>query len=69
MLNTPDAMYGEFRGKIDDNAIRGKLDGKNIYQIKFKNVGGLVSPLVIEWTYKDGSKEIERDPCRNLEDQ
>jgi hypothetical protein len=63
LLNTPDAMYGEFRGKIDDNAIRGKLEGKNIYQIKFKNVGGLVSPLVIEWTFKDGSKEIERIPA------
>jgi hypothetical protein len=63
LLNTPDQMYGEFRGKIDDNAIRQKLDGKNIYQIKFKNVGGLVSPLVIEWTYKDGSKEVERLPA------
>jgi hypothetical protein len=63
LLNTPDQMYGEFRGKIDDNAIRQKLDGKNIYQVKFKNVGGLVSPLVIEWTYKDGSKEVERLPA------
>ncbi|HYG20388.1 MAG TPA: M1 family metallopeptidase [Ohtaekwangia sp.] len=63
LLNTPDQMYGEFRGKIDDNAIRKNLAGKNIYQVKFKNVGGLVSPLVIEWTYKDGSKEIERLPA------
>ena len=39
------------------------LEGKNIYQIKFRNVGGFVTPLVIEWTYKDGSKEIERIPA------
>jgi hypothetical protein len=63
LLNTPDQMYGEFRGKIDDNEIRKKLEGKNIYQVKFRNIGGLVMPLVIEWTFKDGSKEIERIPA------
>ncbi len=34
-----------------------------MYQVKFKNIGGLVMPLVIEWTYKDGSKEIDRIPA------
>jgi Peptidase family M1 domain len=63
LLNTPEQMYGEFRGRIDDNVIRQKLEGKNIYQIKFKNVGGLITPLVVEWTFKDGSKEIERIPA------
>lgn len=63
LINTPDNFYGEFKNRIDDNAIRQKLEGKNIYQVKFKNVGGLVTPLVIEWTYKDGSKEIERIPA------
>ena len=29
----------------------------------FENKGGLVTPLVIEWTFKDGSKEIERIPA------
>ena len=56
-------MYPEFRSRADDNAIRQQLEGKNIYQLKFRNVGGLVTPLVIEWTYKDGSKEIERIPA------
>jgi hypothetical protein len=63
LMNTPDQMYGEFRGKIDDNVIRQKLAGKNVYQVRFKNAGGLVTPLVIEWTFKDGSKEIERIPA------
>ncbi len=63
LTNTPAQFYGEFANRIDDNAVRKKLDGKNIYQVKFKNVGGLVTPLVIEWTYKDGSKEIERIPA------
>ena len=63
LLNTPEYLQGEFKSRVDDNAIRQKLDGKNIYQIKFKNVGGLVTPLVIEWTFKDGSKEVERIPA------
>ncbi|MBA4056138.1 MAG: aminopeptidase, partial [Marivirga sp.] len=63
LSNTPETLNGEFRSRQDDNAIRLKLEGKNIYQLKFKNVGGLVTPLVIEWTYKDGSKEIERIPA------
>ena len=63
LVNTPQQLYGEFRSKVDDNAIRLKLAGKNIYEITFTNKGGLVSPLVIEWTYKDGSKEIEQIPA------
>jgi hypothetical protein len=63
LVNTPDQLYGEFKSRVDDNGVRQKLAGKNIYQLKFKNVGGLVTPLVIEWTFKDGSKEIERIPA------
>jgi hypothetical protein len=63
MVGTPEQLYGEFRGRIDENAIRQKLEGKNIYQVTVRNIGGLVMPLVFEWTYKDGSKEIERIPA------
>ncbi|HEY5918064.1 MAG TPA: M1 family metallopeptidase [Chryseolinea sp.] len=63
LTNTPELLNGEFRSREDDNAIRAKLEGKNIYQLKFRNVGGLVTPLVIEWTYVDGSKEIQRIPA------
>ena len=63
LSNTPESLNGEFRSREDDNAIRAKLDGKNIYQLKLRNAGGLITPLVIEWTYKDGSKEIERIPA------
>jgi hypothetical protein len=36
------------------------LQNKNLYEITLSNKGGLVMPVIIEWTYKDGSKEIER---------
>jgi hypothetical protein len=63
LVNTPQQLYGEFRSKVDDNVIRRKLEGKNIYEVTFTNKGGLVTPLVIEWTYKDGSKETEKIPA------
>ncbi len=63
VINTPDDAYRDFRARINDNEIRGKMDGKNIYELTFKNTGGLVMPVVIEWTFKDGSKEVERIPA------
>ncbi|QMU28598.1 M1 family metallopeptidase [Adhaeribacter radiodurans] len=32
----------------------------NFYEVEFTNLGGLVMPLILEWTYADGSKETER---------
>lgn len=32
----------------------------HFYEVTFKNLGGLVMPLIIEWEYADGSKEVER---------
>ncbi len=63
VINTPEKLYGEFLSRLDDDQIRKKLQGKNIYEIKLRNVGGLVTPLVIEWTFRDGSKEIDRIPA------
>jgi len=33
---------------------------KNFYELTFSNVGGNVMPLIIEWTYADGTKEVDR---------
>jgi hypothetical protein len=63
LLNSPDAGYGEFNNRIDDKTVRENLTGKNFYELTLKNKGGLVMPLVIEWTYKDGSKELEQVPA------
>lgn len=37
---------------------------KNLYELSFSNKGGLVMPIIIEWTYKDGTKEIDRIPVQ-----
>lgn len=35
---------------------------KHYYELFFSNQGGLVMPVILEWTYSDGTKEIERIP-------
>jgi Peptidase family M1 domain len=47
-----------------DDATREKVKVKQYYELQFSNKGGLVMPIIIEWTYKDGSKEIERIPAQ-----
>lgn len=34
--------------------------GKYFYELYFTNKGGLVMPIIIKWTYADGTEEIER---------
>ena len=62
VLPTDDRFYGDFRARIDDKAMISKMENKNFYEITLANKGGLMMPVIIEWTYKDGTKEIERLP-------
>ena len=53
----------EFRNQINDEKVKILNSEKNFYEVKFKNIGGLITPLIIEWTYEDGSTEIEKIPA------
>jgi hypothetical protein len=35
---------------------------KQYYELHFSNKGGLVMPVILEWTYQDGTEETERIP-------
>ena len=48
----PDTLTNEQKTKIAGN--------KNMYELTFSNKGGLVMPIIIEWTFKDGSKEVDK---------
>ncbi|MBX2944601.1 MAG: M1 family peptidase [Cyclobacteriaceae bacterium] len=63
VLPTDQRFYNEFQSRIDDKAILNKLQNKNMYEVKLSNKGGLVMPVIIEWTFKDGSKEVDRIPA------
>ncbi|RED98976.1 M1 family metallopeptidase [Marinoscillum furvescens] len=55
--------YREFRNRFDQESIKAEMADKNYYKATFKNEGGLVMPLILEWTYEDGSREIEKLPA------
>jgi hypothetical protein len=63
LIETNPQFYGEFLSRVDDKAIMQKLENKNIYEVTLKNKGGLVMPVIIEWTFKDGTKELETIPA------
>ena len=63
ITDTPSNFYGEFMNRVDDKAIQNAYNGKNFYELTFKNIGGLVSPIIIEWTFADGTKEVEQLPA------
>ncbi|MBL7736547.1 MAG: M1 family metallopeptidase [Chitinophagaceae bacterium] len=43
---------------------RRRIADKHFYEVSFSNKGGLVMPLIIEWTYADGTKETDRIPAQ-----
>ena len=47
-----------------DEATKQKLAGKHFYELQFSNKGGLVMPIIVEWTFKDGTKEVDRIPAQ-----
>jgi hypothetical protein len=44
---------------LSDTAFQ-KLKGKYFYELYLTNKGGAVTPLIIQWNYKDGSAEVDR---------
>lgn len=63
LIETDGRLYGEFLSRIDDKAVINKMKGKNFYEVTLSNKGGLVMPVIIQWSYKDGTKEIEHLPA------
>jgi hypothetical protein len=47
-----------------DAAGKQKIAGKHFYELSFSNKGGLVMPIIVEWTFKDGSKQVDRIPAQ-----
>ena len=60
---TPSFWYGEYRNKVDDEAIKARYQDKHFYEVNFTNEGGLVTPIIVEFTFKDGTKERKMLPA------
>jgi hypothetical protein len=43
---------------------KAKYGDKYFYELNFSNKGGLVMPIIVEFTYKDGTKSVDRIPAQ-----
>ncbi|MDB5019447.1 MAG: Aminopeptidase [Pedobacter sp.] len=41
-----------------------KYAGKYFYEVNFSNKGGLVMPVILEFTYADGTKKVDKIPAQ-----
>jgi len=55
--------YQDYISGLDPDDIKLLNSDKNYYQLTFKNLGGLVMPLVLEFEFDDGEKETVRIPA------
>lgn len=55
--------YEKFQKKLtpEQQALLGS--NKHFYEVSFTNKGGLVTPLIIQFTFEDGTKEVIRIPA------
>ena len=55
--------YKELLDKLDEEEKNLLKLNKNFYEMTFEAIGGLVMPIIIEFTFKDGSKEKQHIPA------
>ena len=55
--------YAQFLESLSDEQKKTLSELPNAYLVEFKNVGGLVMPLIVELHFADGTKEIRRIPA------
>lgn len=55
--------YDEFKEKLSEEELELLNSGKQFYQLDFKNIGGIPMPLILRFTFEDGSEEIVRIPA------
>ncbi|MBX2815862.1 MAG: M1 family metallopeptidase [Saprospiraceae bacterium] len=63
--------YQQYMSTLSEEEKAMLKDDQNYYQISFENKGGIPMPIILEFEYEDGSKEVERIPAEiwKLENQ
>lgn len=64
--------YEDFKTKTSAKDLALLNAGKHFYEVNFENVGGMVMPLILRFTFVDDSTEIQRIPVeiwRQYEDK
>ena len=47
----------------NDKELMRKLKDKHFYELAFRNKGGAVMPLIVEFIFEDGTKEVQKVPA------
>jgi hypothetical protein len=47
---------------MKDAASYSKWADKHLYELTFSNRGGMIMPVIVEWTFKDGTTKTDRIP-------
>lgn len=55
--------YEAFKAKLTPEQKKILESNKHLYELSFTNKGGLVSPIIIGFTFADGTKEVVRIPA------
>jgi hypothetical protein len=63
VLELDKVEYTEALERLSEEEKSLLVSGKNFYEITFRNEGGLVMPLILQFEYEDASKEIRRIPA------
>lgn len=56
-------QYDEIKKKLTQEELQMLNSGKHFYELKFTNVGGLVSPIIIQANFADGTNKVIRIPA------
>ncbi|WP_417468203.1 M1 family metallopeptidase [Maricaulis sp.] len=55
--------YASYRGELEDWEAEILASGERVYYLDFTNQGGVVMPIILEFTFADGGTEIVRIPA------
>jgi len=62
-LKIPVTSFGGNRDNLTE-AEKTKYANTHLYEITFSNKGGLVMPIIVEFTFEDGTKKLEKIPAQ-----
>ena len=57
------AEFEKWKKEIKPEELALLNEDLHLYELSFKNIGGLVMPVILEWEYADGTKETDRIPA------
>jgi hypothetical protein len=55
--------YESFKNSLSDKEKALLNGGYNFYELQLENVGGLVMPVILKFTFKDGTSETQKMPA------